>query len=596
MEPSTPLQRPRWATRAIAVLVWTGTASFAGASEQCRLHQVAAIPVSMVHLRPTVSGKINGKDVVLLVDSGAFFSMLAPSAAATLGLSLRWVPGLSLQGVGGTANMPDVANVKQFSVGEIELQNVDFLVAGNDLDPGVSGLLGQNLLAAMDIEFDFAHGFVRWMKSDHCGDKDLAYWSNVRPSSSVRLEYTHDAHNHWMGEAFLNGKRLRVIFDTGAYTSLLSLSAARRVGVQPGNDGVASLGISHGVGRHLVPTWSARFDSFKIGDEEIHNARLRIGELAIGADMLLGGDFFAAHRVYVAKSQRRLYFTYNGGPVFDLSPARDAAGPAAGLQEIQADLQPRDAAGFASRGNTAASRGDPAGGLLDLDRAIELEPENPAYRYQRALIHEALRQPEPALADLNEAVRLAPADVGALVARAELRLSTDRAAAIDDLNAASRAVPKEDARRLGLARLYARGAAHDEAIAQFDLWLATHREDVHAAEALAGRCLQRVLARRDLDKAVDDCDRSLDAYPRQPELRALRGWALVVIGRDKQALADLDAAVASDANDARSLYARGVARVRLGQREAGRADLQAAKALRSEVGEEAERAGLPPPP
>ncbi len=33
-------------------------------------------------------------------------------------------------------------------------------------------------------------------------------------------------------------------------------------------------------------------------------------------EMLLGVDFLRAHRVFVAHSQRKLYFTYAGGPVF----------------------------------------------------------------------------------------------------------------------------------------------------------------------------------------------------------------------------------------------------------------------------------------
>ena len=32
--------------------------------------------------------------------------------------------------------------------------------------------------------------------------------------------------------------------------------------------------------------------------------------------MLLGADFLRAHRVLVAHSQRKMYFTYEGGPVF----------------------------------------------------------------------------------------------------------------------------------------------------------------------------------------------------------------------------------------------------------------------------------------
>jgi hypothetical protein len=35
--------------------------------------------------------------------------------------------------------------------------------------------------------------------------------------------------------------------------------------------------------------------------------------------MLLGVDFLRSHRVLVAHSQRRIYFTHNGGPVFQLS-------------------------------------------------------------------------------------------------------------------------------------------------------------------------------------------------------------------------------------------------------------------------------------
>jgi hypothetical protein len=35
--------------------------------------------------------------------------------------------------------------------------------------------------------------------------------------------------------------------------------------------------------------------------------------------MPLGTDYFLSHHIYVANSQRKLYFTYNGGPVFNLT-------------------------------------------------------------------------------------------------------------------------------------------------------------------------------------------------------------------------------------------------------------------------------------
>jgi hypothetical protein len=35
--------------------------------------------------------------------------------------------------------------------------------------------------------------------------------------------------------------------------------------------------------------------------------------------MLLGADFFLSHRIFVSNEQHKVYFTYNGGPVFSAS-------------------------------------------------------------------------------------------------------------------------------------------------------------------------------------------------------------------------------------------------------------------------------------
>ena len=43
--------------------------------------------------------------------------------------------------------------------------------------------------------------------------------------------------------------------------------------------------------------------------------------------MLLGYDFLRSHRVLVAHSQHRIYFTYSGGPVFARAPPPVRAAP-----------------------------------------------------------------------------------------------------------------------------------------------------------------------------------------------------------------------------------------------------------------------------
>jgi hypothetical protein len=86
-----------------------------------------------------------------------------------------------------------------------------------------------------------------------------------------------------------------------------------------------------------------------VGDETIQNAKLELGEifshehqLPTGShissedlgkpDILLGFDFVRAHRIYIARGQSKLYFTYNGGPIFDVRAAEPAAAPPASKQ------------------------------------------------------------------------------------------------------------------------------------------------------------------------------------------------------------------------------------------------------------------------
>jgi hypothetical protein len=45
--------------------------------------------------------------------------------------------------------------------------------------------------------------------------------------------------------------------------------------------------------------------------------------------MLLGADFFRSHRVYVAKSQGKVYVSYVGGPVFETRRSVEKGAPTA---------------------------------------------------------------------------------------------------------------------------------------------------------------------------------------------------------------------------------------------------------------------------
>lgn len=211
-------------------------------------------------------------------------------------------------------------------------------------------------------------------------------------------------------KASINGKPVTVMFDTGAL-SILSVDAARRVGLLDDKKQMVPAGTVFGAGSGERPSWTVPVQTFELGTERITNSRLRV------VDMLIGIDFFLSHRIYVAPSQDRMFFTYTGGPVFDLSTK--TATP------VQADAAladaPQDAAAFSRRGTAFAARGEPAQALKDLDRAVELAPTVAAYRTQRAHVKLQLRQRDDAMADLDEALRLDPNADEARLDRAWLR-------------------------------------------------------------------------------------------------------------------------------------------------------------------------------
>lgn len=582
------------------------------AAEPCKLGRVAELPVTMENRQPLVHAAINGKDALFVADSGAFFSTLTPAAAKQFNLPLQSTEGMLVEGVGGNS-FAWMTTVKTFTIFGADLPRIPFYVFGNDVGGGAVGLLGQNVFRLGDVDYDLANGMISLLRTHgDCKKTSLAYWANSAgvPYSEIDIDFASAEHPHTMGDAFLNGKRIRVMFDTGAAFSLLSLDAARRAGVTPKSPGVESGGSSYGVGRHEVPTWVGHFASFRIGDEEIRNARLTFGDTSMeDVDMLVGADFFLSHHVLVATSQHSLYFTYNGGPVFSLTSApatapaptaatASATAPAPADAPAASQPQPQlDAAGYARRGSASASRRDYARAIADLSRAVELDPAQADYFYERGSAYQSANHPDEALQDFTHAITLRPDHVPALMARAELRLERHEPAAniSPDLEAADRAAPKEAEVRLDLGDLYLRVRDYDAAAAEYNRWIDSHdRSDVQMPRAHAARCWARALIGRELEAALEDCNAAVKASRSDASVLDSRGLVYLRLGKYGKAIGDYDAALALDPKIAWSLYGRGLAKRHLGQTAAGDADIAAAKALAPKIADEAASHGIVP--
>jgi tetratricopeptide (TPR) repeat protein len=581
------------------------------AENKCRVSRVVELPITMNSLRPTIPVKINNRDAKFMLDSGAFYSIMSSATAAQYGLRLSPAPfGFQIRGIGGSTEA-QLATVKEFAIVGVTIKNVQFLVGGSEI-PGSDGLLGQNLLEKFDVEYDLATGAIRLFHTEACEHTLLAYW--LKPGedySSMPIDAIDPANPHTVGVAYVNGQRIRVAFDTGAFTSILSAKAAARAGVKPDSEGVVEAGYSGGVGRGRVKNYIARFASFKIGDaEEIKNARLRIADMDLEfADMLLGADFFVSHRIFVANREHKLFLSYNGGPVFDLSKhgaaTADNATEQSGAREngvqpaTDAHASAEDAAVLARRGSALAARGDFTPALADLSKAIEQAPNEPEYYFERANAYSANGRADLALADFDHVIRLKSDFLPAYLPRAQIHLrERDKAAAMSDLELLDRLAPPQAELRFALAEVYVREEEFALAIADYDLWIKNHPDDSKMVSALGDRCLASALENQDLGGGLSDCDTAIHrADKRNPANAGLysnRGMILLRQGEYRRALADFDAELKILPKSARALYGRGIARTRMNDRAEGEKDIGAAQTLAPQIADRYRHYGFIP--
>ena len=583
------------------------TPASAWAADKCEVRVAATLPVTMAGSRPMVSAKFGNKTARFILDSGAFYSTLSRASAQEFGLQIRNLNDFSITGVGGSV-AAGVATARDFSLADIPIPKVDFVVAGSDT--GTAGLIGQNILGLMDVEYDLAHGVVRLMKVTGCKGSNLAYWAEQRPVSAVNLIRPGDSlfKPHTVAAISIDGQRVEAMFDTGADKSLLSATIAKRLGAVPGGTGVIEEGYSRGLGLRHVQTYRATFKQIEVGGEALKKPRIQFADMgASDTQMLVGVDFFLTHRIFVANSQKVMFFTYEGGPLFGLNPRRAVNADGTVIALTDKTPQPTDAAGYSRRGAAAASNKRYAEAIGDFDKAIALAPGEGHYRYQRALAHFSIaydkRAKEPTEAEkiaekagateLDRAIDLSPSDVDARMLRASRRLrDEDRAGAGVDLRAADAALAPQSDRRLSVAGMLTEIGDYDRAIANYDSWFKAHPEDSSRAGAFNGRCWTRALAGRELDQALDDCNAALRL--RKGDASTLDSRALVRLraGQWKQAVSDYDAALKNDPDNAWSRYARGVALTRGGDAKRGSEDRAAAIKLDEKIEERAKRYDL----
>lgn len=557
----------------------------------CHLKDFGTLPVEMIDGQPITMVKINGADTHFMIDTGASLNTMSRENAVSLGLKPQGLEDdVRINGVGGDARA-QLARVKKFGILGMTLSNVDFIVGGSDTG---YGLIGANLLYVADLEVDLGHGKVTLFRPDGCNKAPLAYWSKGGNYNVADLERSSDesTDNEAVLEVTINGKQLRALIDSGASASLLSREAAKNIGIDLHGPGAKPGLISSGIGSKTVKSWNVTVDAFSVGGETIRHVQMSVLDGMLGSrniDMLLGADFLLAHRLYIARSQHKVYFTYNGGSVFALGTGASGSGNSGSGRG--APLQ--NAADYALRGEAFLSRGDPNAAVTDLNEAIRLAPDQPAYYLARARAQAAQNQLDAASADLDKTVSLDPKSIDGLLLRASVRLTRhDSVGAMADVNAANALAPAGSPDSRDIASLYLALDQPAAALPLLDAWIRVHGDDVLLGSALNARCWARSLNNQSLDDALTDCRKAIKRDGENPAYLESLGMVQLRLGKYSESISTYETALAQNGQSAWSHYGLGLARIHSGQKDTGNADLIAARAINPDIDAQAAKFGL----
>ncbi len=302
----------------------------------CQIKQLAEFQVDTTNNRPIVEGTINGQPVRILIDTGSAVSLVTGALAKQLGLNADMPVPLHLYGVGGEKHVR-ATRIRRLQFGNFILTDLDVAVVSPQSSRATGAreglfIVGADLLSRYTVEFDFADHVMRLMVPQGCKPEQLVYWSKTFSMADMDIGRIDDPHIET--RVVLNGKSIDALLDTGAQVSWSTTVGARLAGV-------TNRAADHPVDERMrgsngapLASFLGTFETVSIGDDEtVRNVKLWVADLFAAdtavetgshlakpveglPDLLIGCDFFLAHRVIASFKDRKLLFTYNGGPIF----------------------------------------------------------------------------------------------------------------------------------------------------------------------------------------------------------------------------------------------------------------------------------------
>lgn len=277
---------------------------YAAEKMPCKLVRFSEVPITTLQDgRFTVPVIADGRKLNFLVDTGGSVATLNGREAFNMGLTpLR--SKSYLEGVAG-AKLTDYVVFKNFSLAG--MQGHDLMAYTSSMSRGADGSLAPDMLKHFDVDVDFFRGKLGLFSPDHCPGQ-VVYWTKT---GYVALPMDLVKDGHIQVRVTIDGKQFDAILDSGARTSLISLSAAKAMGItekspdlKPNEDKEARYK------SYEYPFKVLDFDGVTVNQP--HLLVVSDNVLPSRIDLLLGIGILRRLHMFISYSEQKLYITSAG--------------------------------------------------------------------------------------------------------------------------------------------------------------------------------------------------------------------------------------------------------------------------------------------
>ncbi len=281
----------------------------------CHLARATVLPLTTNGHHLFTTTVLNGEPTTMILDTGAQETTVTRQAAARLHLTLQ--PHGFAEGVGGQqAGYQFVA--KTFQIGSLHGSGLEMMASDMGLlsrNGEISGLLGDNFLAAYDLDLDLPdHKAILYARIEGCS-KPSAVLSGTLYGLPLVQSYNPNDHRPRV-HVQIDGKTLTALVDSGASHTLVFRDAARRLGLRLADLATDPHFRAGGIGPDQPDAVRHVLTPVTVGDLTVRNMPAAIVDQAsLGQDeMLLGLDFLSRVHAWFSFSSHTLIMQFPPQP------------------------------------------------------------------------------------------------------------------------------------------------------------------------------------------------------------------------------------------------------------------------------------------